>query len=89
MISLIHSHKPNNPDSPDHVGYLPGKRGLDGGSVMEGIGALGAGLIDIEDMYKLECNALPGTGSCSAMFTACTMASIIESLGMSPSGAFV
>ena len=43
----------------------------------KGIGALGAGVIDIEDMYKLECVALPGTGCCSAMFTACTMASVV------------
>jgi len=64
-------------------GHIEGKRGLDGGSVMEGIGAYGAGLLEIEDLYKLECLALPGTGSCSAMFTACTMASIIEALGMS------
>jgi len=66
-----------------HPGHIEGKRGLDGGSVMEGIGAYGAGLIEIEDLYNLECLALPGTGSCSAMFTACTMASIIEALGMS------
>ena len=45
----------------------------------KGIGALGAGVIDIEDMYKLECVALPGTGCCSAMFTACTMASVVGS----------
>lgn len=67
-------------------GHLPGKRGLDGGSVMEAIGAYGAGLIDIEELYKIECVALPGAGSCSAMFTACTMAAIIEALGMSPPG---
>lgn len=69
-----------------HPGHIDGQRGLDGGSVMEGIGALGAGVIDIEDMYKLECVALPGTGCCSAMFTACTMASVVEALGMAPSG---
>lgn len=45
--------------------------------IFQGIGALGAGVIDIEDMYKLECVALPGTGCCSAMFTACTMASVV------------
>ena len=33
-----------------HPGHIEGQRGLDGGSVMEGIGALGAGVIDIEDM---------------------------------------
>ena len=32
--------------------------------------------------YRIECNALPGSGTCSAMFTACTMASAVEALGM-------
>ena len=31
---------------------------------------------------RIECNALPGSGTCSAMFTACTMASAVEALGM-------
>ena len=59
-----------------------GARGLDPGSVMEGIGAYGAGILDVEDLYKLECLALPGSGTCSAMFTACTMAVVTESLGL-------
>ena len=32
--------------------------------------------------HRIECNALPGSGTCSAMFTACTMASAVEALGM-------
>lgn len=32
-------------------------------TLFQGIGALGAGVIDIEDMYKLECVALPGPSS--------------------------
>jgi dihydroxy-acid dehydratase len=62
-------------------GRSKGKQ-LDPGSVMEGIGAYGAGLIDDEELYKLECHSLPGSGTCSAMFTACTMATVIEALGM-------
>uniref|UniRef100_A0A7S4BFP0 dihydroxy-acid dehydratase n=2 Tax=Chrysotila carterae TaxID=13221 RepID=A0A7S4BFP0_CHRCT len=50
---------------------------------MEGIGSYAAGLLDVEELYKLECLALPGSGSCSAMFTACTMAAVVEALGMS------
>ncbi|KAL1525689.1 hypothetical protein AB1Y20_020540 [Prymnesium parvum] len=66
---------------------LPGRheaagKSLDPGSVMEGIGAYSAGLIDVEELHKLECNALPGSGTCSAMFTACTMASVVEAIGM-------
>jgi dihydroxy-acid dehydratase len=53
---------------------------------MEAIGAYGAGLMDIEELYQMECVSLPGVGSCSAMFTACTMASIVEAMGMSPPG---
>ena len=49
---------------------------------MEAIGAYPAGVIDIEELYRIECNALPGSGTCSAMFTACTMASAVEALGM-------
>lgn len=61
-------------------------RGLDPGSVMEGIGAYGRSLIDVEELHRLECASLPGSGTCSAMFTACTMASVVEALGMAPPG---
>eukprot|EP00929_Paragymnodinium_shiwhaense_P007968 TRINITY_DN111898_c0_g1_i1.p1 TRINITY_DN111898_c0_g1~~TRINITY_DN111898_c0_g1_i1.p1 ORF type:complete len:597 (-),score=147.27 TRINITY_DN111898_c0_g1_i1:176-1966(-) len=61
-------------------------RGLDPGSVMEAIGSYGNGLIDMEELHRIECTALPGSGTCSAMFTACTMGSAIEAMGMSPPG---
>lgn len=61
----------------------PSQRGLDPGSVMEGIGKFGKGLLDIEELSHLECEGLPGIGSCSAMFTSCTMACILEALGLS------
>jgi len=61
-------------------------RGLDPGSVMEAIGAYGNGLIDVEELHKMECTALPGSGTCSAMFTACTMASAVEAMGMALPG---
>lgn len=61
-------------------------RGLDPGQVMEAIGAYPAGVIDVEELYKIECIALPGSGTCSAMFTACTMASAVEALGMTVPG---
>ena len=38
--------------------------------------------MDIEDFYKFECESLPGSGSCSAMFTSCSMATIVEGLGL-------
>lgn len=46
---------------------------LDPGKVNEAIGAYGRGLIDLEELHRAECRGLPGSGSCSAMFTACTM----------------
>jgi len=61
-------------------------KALDPGKVMEAIGAYGQGLIDLEELHRAECHGLPGSGSCSAMFTACTMASVVEALGMSLPG---
>mmetsp|Transcript_96066 Transcript_96066/g.151304 ORF Transcript_96066/g.151304 Transcript_96066/m.151304 type:complete len:592 (-) Transcript_96066:67-1842(-) len=58
------------------------RKGLDAGSIMEGIGAYGRGIIDMEELHGLECKALPGSGTCSAMFTACSMSSVVEALGM-------
>ena len=37
-------------------------------------------------MYEIECNACPGQGSCAGMFTANTMASVGEAIGMSLPG---
>lgn len=65
---------------------LPGKvfgkdTGLD--KVFEGVGSLNSGKISEVDLYELECNACPGPGSCSGMFTANTMSNLSEALGMS------
>eukprot|EP00536_Pseudo-nitzschia_multiseries_P013718 jgi/Psemu1/212498/e_gw1.603.22.1 len=70
-------------------GYHPTLRdgaGLDPGFVMEAIGAYGTGQIDIEELHKIECVSLPGSGTCSAMFTANTMSSAVEAMGMSLPG---
>lgn len=70
---------------------LPGcmagrEEGLDAGTVMEAIGSFGAGLIDIEELHGIEKCALPGSGACGGMFTANTMSSAVEALGMAPPG---
>lgn len=68
---------------------LPGKlRGEDLQivSVFEGVGARSAGKIDDNELKEIECHACPGAGSCGGMFTANTMASAIEALGMSLPG---
>ena len=61
-------------------------RGLDAGSVVEASGSFSAGLIDLEELHRIECDAMPRSGTCSGMFTANTMASIIEALGMAMPG---
>ena len=56
-------------------------------SAFEAIGAHCAGRIDAEELHAIECRACPGAGSCAGMYTANTMASAIEAMGMSPPGA--
>ncbi|WP_172370888.1 dihydroxy-acid dehydratase [Sporosarcina jiandibaonis] len=55
-------------------------------SVFEGVGQLNSGQIDEDELRKIECHACPGAGSCGGMYTANTMSSAIEALGMSLPG---
>jgi dihydroxy-acid dehydratase len=52
-------------------------------STFEAVGAYSAGRIPLETFRAIERNACPGPGSCGGMFTANTMSSAIEALGMS------
>src|SRR6056297_480464 len=54
--------------------------------VFEGVGAVAEGEMSEEELDEMERNACPGAGSCGGMFTANTMASIAEALGMAPLG---
>ncbi|OYR50086.1 dihydroxy-acid dehydratase [Halorubrum sp. Ea8] len=54
--------------------------------VFEGVGAYAEGDMSGEELDELERHACPGAGSCGGMFTANTMASISEALGMAPLG---
>ena len=56
---------------------------LDITSVFEAVGANAVGKISDEELKAIECAACPGEGSCAGMFTANTMASVGEALGMS------
>ena len=67
-------------------GNLDGKA-LDITSVFEAVGACALGTISEEELGAVERNACPGEGACGGMFTANTMASIAEALGMSILGA--
>lgn len=67
----------------------PGKykdRKLDIVSSFEAVGAFGAGKIDEEELRNIECNSCPGAGSCGGMYTANTMASVMEAIGLSLPG---
>ncbi|WP_435147688.1 dihydroxy-acid dehydratase [Halobaculum sp. P14] len=55
-------------------------------NVFEGVGTYAEGDMSAEELDSLERNACPGAGSCGGMFTANTMASIAEALGMAPLG---
>jgi len=63
-------------------GHLNGEA-LDITSVFEAVGANAVGAISDEELTAIECAACPGEGSCAGMFTANTMASVGEALGMS------
>ncbi|MEY3166246.1 MAG: dihydroxy-acid dehydratase [Actinomycetota bacterium] len=66
-------------------GYHNGKA-IDITSVFEAIGACAAGTITEAELGDIERNACPGEGACGGMFTANTMSSIGEALGLSLPG---
>ena len=68
-------------------GRIPGDdRPLDIVSVFEAVGARAAGSLTDEELALIERHACPTEGSCAGMFTANTMASVGEALGMSLPG---
>ncbi|MEO8024328.1 dihydroxy-acid dehydratase [Polaromonas sp.] len=52
-------------------------------SVFEAVGEHSAGRMSDEDLLQIERRAIPGTGSCGGMYTANTMSSAFEALGIS------
>ncbi len=65
---------------------MPGKykgQDLDIVSVFEAVGRFSAGTLSEEDFCQIERRAIPGSGSCGGMYTANTMSSAFEALGMS------
>jgi dihydroxy-acid dehydratase len=55
-------------------------------NVFEAIGAVHAGTMSEADLHELESVACPGAGACGGQFTANTMATALEFLGISPPG---
>ncbi|WP_087972463.1 dihydroxy-acid dehydratase [Oceanobacillus rekensis] len=67
----------------------PGQHGgedIDIVSVFEGVGKHNNGDIDDNELRSIECSACPGAGACGGMYTANTMASAVEAMGMSLPG---
>ena len=68
---------------------LPGQyqgRDVNIQDMFEAVGAYGKGSISREELTALECVACPGEGSCAGLFTANTMSTAIEVLGLSLPG---
>jgi dihydroxy-acid dehydratase len=66
-------------------GHLHG-RDLTVVSAFEAVGQFSAGRIDERELLEVERHACPGKGSCGGMFTANTMSSVIEAMGLSLPG---
>jgi dihydroxy-acid dehydratase len=54
--------------------------------VFEAVGAYGRGRIDAQQLLAVENSACPGAGACGGQFTANTMSTVMEFLGISPMG---
>lgn len=68
---------------------MPGKfegRDVTIQDVFEAVGSYAAGKMSLEQLNSLECSACPGEGSCAGLYTANTMASAVEALGLSLPG---
>lgn len=69
-------------------GVGPAGEAVDIVSIFEAVGQFQAGRIDDRKLHQIECASCPGHGSCGGMYTANTMASAIEAMGLSlPYGA--
>ena len=64
-------------------GVGPDGEDVDIVSIFEAVGKHQAGSIDEQKLHKIECASCPGAGACGGMYTANTMSSAIEALGMS------
>ncbi|MEO7296090.1 MAG: dihydroxy-acid dehydratase [Candidatus Limnocylindria bacterium] len=67
-------------------GTIRGKRNATVVTVFEAIGAYRAGKMSLEELREIEDLACPGPGACGGQFTANTMSTALEFLGISPGG---
>jgi dihydroxy-acid dehydratase len=69
-----------------YPGVLRGRRDATVVTVFEAIGAYRAGRMTLEELREIEDAACPGPGACGGQFTANTMSTALEFLGISPGG---
>jgi dihydroxy-acid dehydratase len=63
-------------------GLGPDGEPLDIVSAFEAVGQFQAGKIDEKQLHKIECETCPGAGACGGMYTANTMSTAIEAMGL-------
>ncbi len=71
---------------PMAAGHMEDGTAIDLATVFEGVGEYEAGEITVETLTEMECNACPSGGSCSGMFTANSMNTLMEAMGIALPG---
>ncbi|MBD3789524.1 MAG: dihydroxy-acid dehydratase [Campylobacterales bacterium] len=71
---------------PMEKGYTQDGRPIDLASAFEAVGKHETGEITDEELYDIECHACPSGGSCSGMFTANSMNTLMEAMGIALPG---
>jgi len=71
---------------PMAAGHMNDGTPIDLATVFEGVGEYEAGEITEETLVEMECNACPSGGSCSGMFTANSMNTLMEAMGIALPG---
>ena len=69
-----------------YPGVYKGERNATIVTVYEAIGAYRAGRISLDELHDIENAACPGPGACAGQYTANTMSTVMEFIGLSPSG---
>jgi dihydroxy-acid dehydratase len=69
-----------------YPGTYRGQRSATVVTVFEAIGAYRAGRITLDELYEIENVSCPGPGACGGQYTANTMSTVMEFLGLSPAG---
>ncbi len=69
-----------------YPGLYKGERSATVVTVYEAIGAYRAGRISLDELHEIENAACPGAGACAGQYTANTMSTVMEFIGLSPGG---